>query len=186
MLNILRTFQLGFHRFLSLDLCSTWNRRDCDVSTASTAQNDPNAREICSRAAKPPARHALARQHGNRGCARAAFLGEITTKAQMVPHFSFVHRNRNWNISFILHYWQRTILMLTLVACSYASISCHCLSSEIWRLFSSGGDMNSKWNNCHESCMIFFLYRYSVFKNQYSIAKQYIAILMCIDIFLHP
>ncbi len=102
------------------------------------------------------ARHALALQHGNRGCARAAFPGEITTKAQMVPHFSFVHRNKNWNISFILHYWQRTILMLTLVACSYASISCHCLSSEIWRLFSSGRDMNSKWNNCHESCMIFF------------------------------
>ncbi len=56
---------------------------------------------------------------------------DITTKAQMTPHFSFVHRNESWNNSFILHYWQRTILTLTLVVCSNASISCHCLSSEM-------------------------------------------------------
>ncbi len=34
--------------------------------------------------------------------------------------------------------------------------------------------------------MIFFKYRYSVFENRYSIAKQNIAILTCIDISLHP
>ncbi len=56
---------------------------------------------------------------------------DITTKAQMTPHFSFVHRNESWNNSFILHYWQRTILTQTLVVCSNASISCHCLSSEM-------------------------------------------------------
>ncbi len=51
---------------------------------------------------------------------------DVTTKAQMTPHFIFVHRNESWNNSFILHYWQRTILTLTLAACSNASISCHC------------------------------------------------------------
>ncbi len=51
MLNILRTFQLRFHRFFSLYLCSAWNRRDRDASTAPTAQNAPNTRERYSRAA---------------------------------------------------------------------------------------------------------------------------------------
>ncbi len=56
MLNILRTFQLGFHRFFSLYLCSAWNRQDRDASTAPTAQNAPDMRESCSRAATlPPA-----------------------------------------------------------------------------------------------------------------------------------
>ncbi len=60
MLNILRTFQLGFHRFFSLCLCSAWNRRDRDASTALTVQNTPNTRESCSRAATlPPAARRL-------------------------------------------------------------------------------------------------------------------------------
>ncbi len=36
--------------------------------------------------------------------------GGCYQKAQMTPHFSFIHRNENWNNSFILQYWQRTIL----------------------------------------------------------------------------
>ncbi len=67
-------------------------------------------------------------------------------------HFSFVHRNRNWNNSFILHYWQRTNAN---IVCPNASISCHCLSSEMKT--TSCRDINSKQNNCHESCMIFIL-----------------------------
>ncbi len=47
-MNILGTFQLRLHRFFSLYFCNAWNRRDHDVSTASTAQNAPNARESCS------------------------------------------------------------------------------------------------------------------------------------------
>ncbi len=39
--------------------------------------------------------------------------------------------------------------------------------------------MNPVW-------FLFFKYQYSVFENRYSIAKQNIAILMCIDIFFHP
>ncbi len=39
--------------------------------------------------------------------------------------------------------------------------------------------MNPVW-------FLFFKYQYSVFENRYSIAKQNIAILMCIDIFLRP
>ncbi len=66
-----------------------------------------------------------------RGAASGGTEVGITTKAQMTPHFSFVHRNESWNNSFILHYWQRTILTRTLVVCSNASISCHCLSSEM-------------------------------------------------------
>ncbi len=75
--------------------------------------------------------------HGTRQAAeprwrpRCGPRADITTKAQMTPHFSFVHRNESWNNSFILHYWQRTILTLTLVVCPNASISCHCLSSEM-------------------------------------------------------
>ncbi len=141
MLNILRTFPLGFHRFFSLYLCSAWNRRDRDASTAPTAQNAPDTRESCSRAATlPPAARRTPREgfsHGARQAAgprwhlRHGSGADISTKAQMTPHFSFVHRNESWNNSFILHYWQRTILMRTLVVCSNASISCHCLSSEM-------------------------------------------------------
>ncbi len=111
---------------------------------------------------------------------------DISTKAQMTPHLSFVHRNESWNNSFILHYWQRTILMRTLVVCSNASISCHCLADEdcslavgIWTQNETTA-MNPVW------LLFFFKYRYSVFENRYSIAKQNIAILTCIDIFLHP
>ncbi len=74
----------------------------------------------------PTQEKAAARLHSRRGPG-----ADVTTKAQMTPHFSFVHRNESWNNSFILHYWQRTILTLTLVACPNASISCHCLSSEM-------------------------------------------------------
>ncbi len=126
MLNILRTFQLGFHRFFSLYLCSAWNRRDRDASTAPTAQNTPSTRESCSRGA---ALLYTARRAPRKGFSHGT---DITTKAQMTPHFSFVHRNESWNNSFILHYWQRTILTLTtLVVCSNASISSQCLSSEM-------------------------------------------------------
>ncbi len=60
MLNILRTFPLGFHRFFSLYSCSAWNRRDRDASTAPTTQNAPNTRESCSRTATvPPAARRL-------------------------------------------------------------------------------------------------------------------------------
>ncbi len=49
MLNILRTFQLGFHRFFSLYLCSAWNRRDRDANTAQLHKTPPttvaNSRE---------------------------------------------------------------------------------------------------------------------------------------------
>ncbi len=49
MLNILRTFQLGFHRFFSLYLCSAWNRRDRNASTAQLHKTPPttvaNSRE---------------------------------------------------------------------------------------------------------------------------------------------
>ncbi len=129
MLNILRTFQLGFHRFFSLYLCSAWNRQDRDTSTAPTAQNAPNTRESCSRASRfsPGTQQAAGpRWHPRRGPG-----ADVTTKAQMTPHFSFVHQNENWNNSFIFQYWQRNILTLTLVACSNASISRHCLNSEM-------------------------------------------------------
>ncbi len=141
MLNILRTFQLGFHRFFSLYLCSAWNRRDRNASTAPTAQNAPRImRERCSCAATllPAAPRAKALQHGTRQVA------EPRLRSRHVPGWTlpqkpkwrhtsafFVHRNESWNNSFILHYWQRTILMLTLVACPDANISCHCLSSEM-------------------------------------------------------
>ncbi len=46
MLNILRTFQLGFHRFFSLYLCSAWNRRDRDASTAQLHKTPPNTRKL--------------------------------------------------------------------------------------------------------------------------------------------
>ncbi len=38
MLNIRRTFQLGFHMFFSLYSYSAWNRWDRDASTAPTAE----------------------------------------------------------------------------------------------------------------------------------------------------
>ncbi len=128
MLNVLRTFQLGFHRFFSLYLCSACNH---NARSVSAAQNAPNTRESCSSA--PTTRQAAkTRWRSRRGPG-----ADITTKAQMTPHFSFAHWNEKWNNSFILHYWQRTILTLTLAVCSNASISCHCLSSEmktaIWR-----------------------------------------------------
>ncbi len=194
MLNILRTFQLGFHRFFSLYLCSAWNRRDRDASTAPTAQNAPNMRESCSRAATlPPAPREEGSSHGARQaaeprwCSRRGPGADVTTKAQMTPHFSFVHRNESWNNSFILHYWQQTILTLTLVVCSNASISCHCLSSEMkTALYWSGYELKTKQLPWILYDFFFFKYRYSVFENRYSIAKQNIAILTCIDIFLHP
>ncbi len=111
---------------------------DRNMSTALTAQNAPDTRESCSRAATlPPAApvrrlFTRTRQAAEpRGHPRCDPRADITTKAQMTPHFCFVHRNESWNNYFILHYWQRTILTLTLVACSNASISCHCLSSEM-------------------------------------------------------
>ncbi len=151
MLNILRTFQLGFHRFFSLYLCSAWNRRDRDASTAPTAQNTPDTRESCSRA--------KALQHGTRQAAEPGghyhkspndgTLQLCTLKRELEQFFHpplLAANYINANISGVL----------------YASISCHCLSSEmktaiyIW-------DMNSKWNNCHESCMIFFIFYISIF-----------------------
>ncbi len=135
---ILRTFQLGFHRFFSLYLCSAWNRRDRNANTAPTAQMPPT-REKAAAAQRPcrPPHPCEGSSHGARQAAEPRWRprcgpgADITTKAQTTPHFSFVHRNESWNNSFILHYWQRTIFTLTIVACSYASISCHCLSSEM-------------------------------------------------------
>ncbi len=141
MLNILRTFQLGFHRFFSLYLCSAWNRRDRNASTAPNYTKRPqHERKLqprhrpCSppRPMRAKAFHTGCGKRRNRGWRPRCGPGaDITTKAQWRHTSGFVHRNKNWNSSFILHYWQRTILTLTLVVCSNASISCHCLSSEM-------------------------------------------------------
>ncbi len=140
MLNILRTFQLGFHRFFSLYLCSAWNRRERDASTAPNCTKRPRHERKLQLRSDPAARRTPCEDfsHGTwqvaepRWRPRCGPGADITTKAQMTPHFSFVHRNESWNNSFILHYWQRTILTLTLVVCSNASISCHCLT--LWGL----------------------------------------------------
>ncbi len=88
-------------------------------------------REKAAAAQRPCRPPHPARRLFTRGAASGGTEVGITTKAQMTPHFSFVHRNESWNSSFILHYWQRTILTRTLVVCPNASISCHCLSSEM-------------------------------------------------------
>ncbi len=116
---------------------TVWNRRDRDASTAPIAQNAPKTRESCSHAttlplAVPNAQILFTRNAAElRLCSRRGPGADVTTKAQLTPHFSFVHRNGNWNNSVILHYWQQNILTLTLVGCPSASISCHCLSSEM-------------------------------------------------------
>ncbi len=80
----------------------------------------------------PPTREkAEGFSHGARQALAPRSRGGHYHKSQMTPHFSFVHRNESWSSSFILHYWQRTILTQTLVVCPNASISCHCLSSEM-------------------------------------------------------
>ncbi len=136
MLNILRTFQLGFHRFFSLYLCSVWNRRDATRAPPELHKTPPT-REKAAAAQQPcrslrPVRRLFTQDAAEpRWSSHHGPGADITTKALMTPHFSFVHRNESWNSSFILHYWQRTILTRTLVVCSNASISGHCLSSEM-------------------------------------------------------
>ncbi len=135
MLNILRTFQLGFHRFFSLYYVPRGIVETATWAPPQLHKTPPNTRESCSRCSDPcrPPHKGFShetRQARNWGDARAAGPGaDITAKAQMTPHFTFVHRNESWNNSFILHYWQRTILTLTLMVCSNARISCHCLKS---------------------------------------------------------
>ncbi len=102
-------------------------------STAQTAQNTPNMRESCSRAVTllPAWRLFTQDTASPRWHPCCGPRADITTKAQMTPHIIFVHQNESWNNSFILHYWQRTILTLTLVTCPNAIISGHCLCLEM-------------------------------------------------------
>ncbi len=104
-----------------------WNRRDRDASTAPTAQNAPELWEKAAAVQRPYHPPHIARRlfiqdaaSSPRWRSHRGSGADVTTKAQMTPHFSFVHWNESWNSYFILHYWQRTILMLTLVACYYA------------------------------------------------------------------
>ncbi len=98
MLNILRTFQLGFHRFFSLYLCSAWNRRDRDANTAPTAQKAPNTRESYSRSATlpPAAPRAKALHMGrgkrwNQGDARAVVPGQTLPQKPKWRHTSALY-----------------------------------------------------------------------------------------------
>ncbi len=86
MLNILRTFQLGFHRFFSLYyVLRILYRRDRDVSTAPTAQNAPNREKAAAaqRPCRPPREgfHTGRGKRQNRGDARDAVLGRTLHKS---------------------------------------------------------------------------------------------------------
>ncbi len=115
----------------SLYLCSTWNRRDCTKRPRHEKKLQLRSAPAARRAPREGFLHGTWQAAEPRWRSRCGPGANITTKAQMTPHFIFVHRNESWNNSFILHYWQRTILTLTLAACSNASISCHCFSSEM-------------------------------------------------------
>ncbi len=98
MLNIFRTFQLGSHRFFSLYLFSAWNLRDRDASTAPQLHNTPPTREKAAAALRPYRQEFESQKvQSHKGFSTwdtaSGTEADITTKAQMMPHFSFVHRN---------------------------------------------------------------------------------------------